>query len=161
MILPKSLLVRVPSFRMKCLQGVQQISNWKLVKAVAQKMSENASVALTSVDSHLEINDNEASEAQPGTVPIPQASSSNPSSESAADTAVRNSTEVQSVSAEKGTLPTIHHTVGTKSSEIQKDSVNDKSQPNTHKEALHANPSEKQPSTFHDNPKGKGGLQCC
>ena len=120
-------------------------------------MSENASVALTSVDSHLENNDNEVSEAQPGTVPIPQASSSNPSSESAADTAVRNSTEVQSVSAEKGTLPTIHHTVGTKSSEIQKDSVNDKSQPNTHKEALHANPSEKQPSTFHDNPKAKGG----
>ena len=122
-----------------------------------KNMSENASVALTSVDSHLEINDNEASEAQPGTVPIPQASSSNPSSESAADTAVRNSTEVQSVSAEKGTLPTIHHTVGTKSSEIQKDSVNDKSQPNTHKEALYANPSEKQPSTFHDNPKAKGG----
>ena len=120
-------------------------------------MSENASVALTSVDSHLEINDNEASEAEPGTVPIPQASSSNPSSESAADTAVSNSTEVQSVSAEKGTLPTIHHTVGTKSSEIKKDSVNDKSQPNTHKEALHANPSEKQPSTFHDNPKAKGG----
>ena len=120
-------------------------------------MSEHASVALTSVDSHLEINDNEASEAQPGTVPIPQASSSNPSSESAADTAVRNSTEVQSVSAEKGTLPTIHHKVGTKSSKIQKNSVNDKSQPNTHKEALHANPSEKQPSTFHDNPKAKGG----
>ena len=61
------------------------------------------------------------------------------------------------MSAEKGTLTTIHYTVGTKSSEIQKDSVNDKSQLNTHKEALHANPSEKQPSTFHDNPKAKGG----
>ena len=36
-----------------------------------KNMSENASIALTSVDSHLEINDNEASEAQPGTVPIP------------------------------------------------------------------------------------------
>ena len=57
-------------------------------------MSENASLALTSVDSHLEISDNEASEAQPGTVPIPQGSSSNPSSESAADTVVKNSTEV-------------------------------------------------------------------
>ena len=122
-----------------------------------KNMSENASVALTSIDSHLEINDNEASEAQPGTVPIPQGSSSNPSSESAADTAVRNSTEVQSVSPEKGTLPTIHHKVGTKSSEIQKDSVNDKSQLNTHKEALHANPSEKQPSPLDDNPKAKGG----
>ena len=122
-----------------------------------KNMSENASVALTSVDSHLQINDNEASEGQPGTVPIPQGSSSNPSSESAADTAVRNSTEVQSVSPEKATLPTIHDKVGTKSSEIQKDSVNDKSQPNTHNEALYANPSEKQPSTLDDNPKAKGG----
>ena len=61
------------------------------------------------------------------------------------------------MSAEKGTLPTIDHTVATKSSEIKKDSVNDKSKPNTHKEALHANLSEKQPSTFHDNPKAKGG----
>ena len=112
---------------------------------------------MTSVDSHLEITDNEASEAEPDTVPIPQASSSNPSSESVADTAVRNSTEVQSVPAEKGTLPTVHDTVGTKSSEINKDSVNDKSPPNTHNEALHANPSEKHPSTFHDNPKAKGG----
>ena len=122
-----------------------------------KNMSENASVALTSVDSYLEINDNEASEAQPGTVPIPQGSSSNPSSESAADTAVRNSTKVQSVSPEKGTLPTIHDKVGTKSSEIQKDSVNDKSQPNTHKEALHTNPPEKQSSALDDNPKAKGG----
>ena len=121
-----------------------------------KNMSENASVALTSVDSHLEITDNEASEAEPGTVPIPQASSSNPSSESAADTAVRNCTEVESVPAEKGTLPTIHDTVGTKSSEIKKDSVNDKSQPNTHNEALHPNPSQQHPSTFHDNPKAKG-----
>ena len=79
-----------------------------------KNMSENASVALTSVDSHLEITDNEPSEAEPGTVPIPQDSSSNHSSESAAGTAVRNSTEVQSVPAEKGTLPTIHDTVGTK-----------------------------------------------
>ena len=116
-------------------------------------MSENASVALTSVDSHLEITDNEASEAEPGTVPIPQASSSNPSSESAADTAARNSTEVQYVPAEKVTLATVHDTVGTKSSEIK----NEKSQPNTHNETLHANPSEKHPSTFHDNPKARGG----
>ena len=122
-----------------------------------KNMSENASVALTSVDSHLQITDNEASEAEPGTVPTPQASSSNPSSASAADTAVRDSTEVQSVPGEKGTLPTVHDTVGTKSSEINKDSVNDKSQTNTHNEALHANPSEKHPSTFHDNPKAKGG----
>ena len=119
-------------------------------------MSENASVALTSVDSHLEIAHNEASEAETGTVPIPQASSSNPSSESAADTAVRNCTEVESVPAEKGTLPTIHDTVATKSSEIKKDSVNDKSQPNTHNEALHPNPSQQHPSTSHDNPKAKG-----
>ena len=123
-----------------------------------KNMSENASVALTSVDSHLQINDNEASEAQPGTVPIPQGSSSNPSPESAADTAVRNSTEVQSVLPEKATLPTIHDKVGTKSSEIQKDSVNDKSQLNTHNEALHANPSQKHPSTLDDNPKAKRGL---
>ena len=116
-------------------------------------MSENASVALTSVDSHLEINDNEASEAQP----IPQGSSSNTSPESAADTTVRNSTEVQSVSPQKATLGSIHDKVGTKSSEIQKDSVNDKSQPNTHNKALHPNPSEKQPSSLDDNPKAKGG----
>ena len=120
-------------------------------------MSEYASVALTSVDSHLEVTDNEASEAEPGTVPIPQATSFNPSSESAADTAARNSTEVQSVPAEKVTLLTVHDTVGTKCSEINKDSVNDRSQPNTHNEALHANPCEKYPSTFHDNPKAKGG----
>ena len=89
------------------------------MKPLAQKnMSANASLALTSVDSHLQINDNEASEAQPGTVPIPQGSSSNPSSESA-DTAVKNSTEVQAVSPEKGTSPTIPDKVGTKSSEIQ------------------------------------------
>ena len=55
------------------------------------------------------------------------------------------------------TLPTIHDTVGTKSSEVKNDSENDKSQLNTHKEALHANPSEKEDSTFHDNPKAKGG----
>ena len=55
------------------------------------------------------------------------------------------------------TLPTIHDTVGTKSSEVKNDSENDKSQSNTHKEALHANPSEKEDSTFHDNPKPKGG----
>ena len=61
------------------------------------------------------------------------------------------------MSAEKGTLPTIHNTVGTKSSEIQKDSVNDKSQPDTHKEALHAKTSEKQPSPLDDNPKAKWG----
>ena len=61
------------------------------------------------------------------------------------------------MSPEKGTLPTIHDKVGKKSSEIQKDSVNVKSQPNTHKEALHANPSEKQPSTLDDNPKAKEG----
>ena len=35
--------------------------------------------------------------------------------------------------------------------------MNDKSQPNTHKEALHANPSEKHPSPLDDNPKAKGG----
>ena len=34
----KELLVTVPSFRMKCLQGVQHISNRKLVKAFAQKI---------------------------------------------------------------------------------------------------------------------------
>ena len=117
-------------------------------------MSENASVALYS---HLEITDNEVSEAEPGTVPIPQASSSNASSQSPADTAVKNCTQVESVAVEKDTLPTIHDTVGTKSSEITKDSVNDKSQANTHNEALHPNPSEKHPSTFHDNPKAKGG----
>ena len=55
------------------------------------------------------------------------------------------------------TLPTIHDTVGTKSSEVKNDSENNKSQSNTHKEALHANPSEKEDSTFHDNPKPKGG----
>ena len=55
------------------------------------------------------------------------------------------------------TLPTIHDTVGTKSSEVKNHSDNDKSQSNTHKEALHANPSEKEDSTFHDNPKAKGG----
>ena len=110
-----------------------------------KNMPENASVAVTSVDSHLEITDNEVSEAETGTVPIPQASSSNASSQSAADTAVRNCTEVESVAVEKGTLPTIHDTVGTKSSEITKDSVNDKSQANTHNKALHPNPSEKHP----------------
>ena len=57
----------------------------------------------------------------------------------------------------KGTLPTIHDTDGTKSSEVKKDSVNDKHQPNTHNEALHPNPSQQHPSTFHDNPKAKGG----
>ena len=113
-----------------------------------KNMSENASVALTSVDTHLEITDNEVSEAEPGTVSIPQASSSNASSQSADDTAVRNCTEVESVAVEKGTLPNIHDTVGTKSSEITKDSVNDKSQANTHNEALHPNPSEKSPFLF-------------
>ena len=61
------------------------------------------------------------------------------------------------MSPEKGTSPTIPDKVGTKSSEIRKDSVNDKSQLNTHKEALHANPSQKQPSPLDDNPKAKGG----
>ena len=96
-----------------------------------KNMSENASVALTSVDSHLQINDNEASEGQPGTVPIPQGSSSNPGEipeaaqsvsaehatvQSTGDNVVMKSTEVQSVSPEKATLPTIHDKVGTKSS---------------------------------------------
>ena len=120
-----------------------------------KNMSENASVALRSVDSHLQIK--QPSEAEEGTVPIAQDSSSNHSSESAACTALRNSTEVQSVPAENGTLPTIHETVSTKSSEVQNDSESDKSQSNTHKEALHANPSQKEDSTFHDNPKAKGG----
>ena len=122
-----------------------------------KNMSQNASLVLTSDFSHLEVNDNEASEAQPGKVPIPQDSSSDPSSESAADTAVKNSTEVQSVSPEKGTSPTIPDKVSTKPSDIQKESVNDKSQPNTHKEALHANPSQTEPSPLDDNPKAKGG----
>ena len=55
------------------------------------------------------------------------------------------------------TLPTIDDTVGTKSSEVNNHSENDKSQSNTHNEALHANPSEKEDSTFHDKPKAKGG----
>ena len=55
------------------------------------------------------------------------------------------------------TLPTIDDTVGTKSSEVKNHSENDKSQSNTHNEALHANPSEKEDSTFHDKPKAKGG----
>ena len=55
------------------------------------------------------------------------------------------------------TLPTIDDTVGTKSSEVNNHSENDKSQSNTHNEALHANPSEKEDSTFHDKPKPKGG----
>ena len=94
---------------MKCLQGMQHIPNQKLVKPLPQKiLSGNASVALTSLDSHLEINENEAFEAEPGTVVIPQGSSSNPSPESAADTAVRTSTEVESVSPEKSTLPKPH-----------------------------------------------------
>ena len=50
------------------------------------------------------------------------------------------------------TLPTIDDTVGTKSSEVNNHSENDKSQSNTHKEALHANTSEKEDSTFHDKP---------
>ena len=40
-------------------------------------MSENASAALTSLDSQLQINVNEASEGQPGTVPVAHCSSSN------------------------------------------------------------------------------------
>ena len=55
------------------------------------------------------------------------------------------------------TLPTIDDTVGTKSSEVNNHSENDKSQLNTHNEALHANPSEKDDSTFPDKPKAKGG----
>ena len=55
------------------------------------------------------------------------------------------------------TLPTIDDTVGTKSSKVKNHSDNDKSQSNTHNEALHANPSEKEDSTFNDNPKAKGG----
>ena len=55
------------------------------------------------------------------------------------------------------TLPTIDDTVGTKSSEVKNHSENDKSQSNTHNEALHANGSEKEDSTFHDKPKAKGG----
>ena len=50
-------------------------------------------------------------------------------------------------------LKRVHHQVipdkvGTKSSHIQKESVNDKSEPNTHKEALHANPSENRTFPF-------------
>ena len=55
------------------------------------------------------------------------------------------------------TLPTIDETVGTKSSEVKNNSENDKSQSNTHNEASHANPSEKEDSTFHDKPQAKGG----
>ena len=64
-----------------------------------KNMSQNASLVLTSVSSNLEVNDNEASEAQPGTAPIPEGTSSDPSSESAADTAVKNSTQVQCVTS--------------------------------------------------------------
>ena len=55
------------------------------------------------------------------------------------------------------TLPTIDNTVGTKSSEVNNHSEKDTSQSNTHDEALHANPSEKEDSTFHHKPKPKGG----
>ena len=54
-------------------------------------------------------------------------------------------------------LESSHDKVGTKSLEIEKDSVNDESEPNTHREELPPNPSEKQPSTSDDNSKGKGG----
>ena len=61
------------------------------------------------------------------------------------------------------TLPTIDETVGTKSSEVKNNSENDKSQLNTHNEASHANPSEKEDSTFHDSLKQRGVavLQIC
>ena len=120
----------------------------------------------------LQINVNEASEGQPGTVPIPQFSSSNSgeipeapqtvsdehaSVQSAGENALTKSTEVQSVSPEKAALESTDDNVGTKSSEIEKESVNHQSEPNTHSKALPGNPSQEQPSTCDQNPKAKGG----
>ena len=102
-------------------------------------MSKNASAALKSVDSKLEINVNETSEGQPGTVPIHEPSSSNsgenpegPQSvcdehatvESTADNVLMKSTEVESVSAENATLESSGDNVATKSLEIEKQSEN-------------------------------------
>ena len=132
-------------------------------------MSEKASAALTSVDSQLQINVNEASEGEPGTVPIPQSRSpfwvkfnklhkvflmNIPQLKG--DNILTKSTEVQSASPENTTLEGTDDNVGTKSSEIEKECGNDKSEPNTHSKALHGNPSEEQPSTSNQNPKPKG-----
>ena len=132
-------------------------------------MSENASAALTSVDSQLKINVNEASEDQPGTVPTGEPSSSNSRKnsqepqtvcdkhatfESSADNVQTKSTEVETVSAETATLESSGDNVET---EIEKQSEIKETEENTHTKALPANPSKDQPSIFDENPKQKGG----
>ena len=98
-------------------------------------MLENASAALTSFDSQLQIIVNEASEGQPGTVPIPQSRSSNSREipegpqgvsdehatvERTADNVATKSTQVESVSPENATLESTDDNVATKSLEIEK-----------------------------------------